>query len=111
MEWERDKTREDLFNSAHHIKPEIYIRYSVDESGIFEFFFLKFKFMDREYLMQEYYAGRTNLTDVVRLIDQFNIYEFRNPKGAFNDAEHKLVEIMKKWQHLPMDIPGVQLNK
>jgi hypothetical protein len=54
---------------------------------------MKFIYKDQEWIITEVYSGSTNMSDYVLLtgIDE----PFRNPRGAFNDAELKLVELMR----------------
>jgi hypothetical protein len=94
MDWQRDLVREDLFNSSYKIKPEIWIRYETNPDHTFKKFELKFKYKDKEWNLVEVYKDNTNMTDYVLLT---GINEpFKNIRGALNDAEHKLVELMKE---------------
>jgi len=96
MEFKRDFAREELFNSNYHIKPEVYVGYEVNPDNTFKEIILKLKYKDKEYILDEHYEGTTNMTDVVNLIYEETTETFKNNKGAFNDAEHRLVELMKE---------------
>jgi len=93
MEYKRDLVREDLFNSAYGVKPVVHIKYEMNDDKTFKSFTLKFEYKDKEWIMHEEYKDNTNMTDYVTLTGVEE--KFVNPKGAFNDAEKKLVEMMK----------------
>jgi len=93
MEFKRDVVREDLFNSSYGLKPTVHIKYEMNDDSTFKTFTLKFNYNDKEWILHEEYKDNTNLTDYVTLT---GVEEpFRNQKGAFSDAEKKLVEMMK----------------
>ncbi len=93
MEYQRDEVREDLFNSSYGLKPEVNIKYELNEDQTFKTFTLKFNYKDEEWILNEVYKDNTNMSEYVTLT---GVEEpFVNPNGAFNDAEHKLVEMMK----------------
>ena len=98
MDFKRDLVREDMYVSNFKIKPEIYIKFETNPDYTFKTFTIKYKFKDKEWILKELYKDNTNLTESVSLImgGEIDVVEFfNNPKGAFNDAEHKLVAIMK----------------
>jgi hypothetical protein len=94
MDWKRDLVREDLFNSSYQIKPEVWIRYEINSDYTFKVIELKFKYRDREWDLVEVYDGNTNLSKHVTLTGIEK--PFINPRGACNDAEHKLIELMRE---------------
>jgi hypothetical protein len=94
MDWKRDLVREDLFNSAHHMKPIIHVGYKTNDDGTFNTIVLKINYKDKEWILKEVYNGNTNLSEYVTLSSVEK--KFINPKGAFNEAEHKLVELMRE---------------
>jgi len=89
MEYKLDPVRSDLFNSSYGIKPTVYIKYELNDDKTFKTFTLKFKHKDREWILNEVYKDRTNMTDyctLTRIEDKFD---------KFYLAENKLVEMMK----------------
>jgi len=93
MEFTREPIREDLFYSAHYLKPVVYVGYELNTDNTFKTIVIKVNYKDKEWVLIEVYKGNTNLSDYVTLT---GVEEpFRNPRGAFNDAELRLVELMK----------------
>lgn len=93
--FKRDEIRENMYHAEYGIKPEISLCYTLNPDDTFKEIVIKFKYKDKEYILDEYYEGTTNKTDVVKLIYDGITESFRNPRGAFNDAEKRLVELMK----------------
>lgn len=93
MIFNREPAREANFYTQYKLKPEIYLNYEANPDNTWKKITLKFLFHSKEWILTEYYQGTTNTTDLCTLTGTDEI--FRNPKGAFNDAERKLVTFMK----------------
>ncbi len=89
MQEQRDLVREDLFNNAYKIKPEIYISYDLNDDNTFKIFALRFILNNKDWILTEYYDGNKNLTNFCTLTGIKETFK------RFIDAEKRLVEIIK----------------
>jgi hypothetical protein len=66
----------------------------LNNDNTFKTFVIKFKHKDKEWTLEEVYDGTSNLTKYCKVSGIEEV--FNNPKGSFNDAEKKIVELMKE---------------
>lgn len=89
MDYQRDKIREELFYASYGFKPEVSIKYELNEDSTFKTFTLKFRWRGEDRILEEVYNGHTNMTDYCTLTGVTDNFK------RFVDAELKLVELMK----------------
>ncbi len=89
MDFKRELIREELFNSDYGIKPTVYIKYEMNLDGTFKTFTLKFRYKDKEWILEEVYKGTTNMTDYCTLTGTGEKFD------KFYLAELKLAELIK----------------
>lgn len=96
MNEKRDEVREDLFNQAYGMKPEVYIKYELNPDRTFKMFSIRFVWKDHSFYLVEHYKENTNMTDFCDVVEHPDYGSEVYPR--FVDAEKRIVELMKRWE-------------